>query len=374
MAFRASQSMEFVFPDDDESNEPFSEYHKVTGADQQGSDGKESTSHIAAPSTNEPMRIVDSLQSLGTTLSKAVGSIRKNKSSRNLLTLSFAEASIALPYYQIGKTDMRRVNLGLYTIYIFLASSWMANKLDFGFEYRHNVYTLDEASTAPDLAAAIRKTLPAEKFLFRFTGTFDNSADCSLVNAIRASPGLIQYPRGFCSLIGLFADPGINHYLIDEAVTYQYRVLDGLVARGALQKKKRFFSTSYQFSPTIVPVLTCLVLHVRSIMLSNFSSNKQDSENEFEELDCETYKLAALYSAFSISKLSLDYDSSFQIPRANKHRLSDRVRMLASMAVYLWKSPTLTLQPENVKARDIVGSSLLAECMALGIRASNGVP
>lgn len=109
-------------------------------------------------------------------------------------------------------------------------------------------------------------------------------------------------------------------------------------------------------------------------MLSNFSSNKQDSENEFEELDCETYKLAALYSAFSISKLSLDYDSSFQIPRANKHRLSDRVRMLASMAVYLWKSPTLTLQPENVKARDIVGSSLLAECMALGIRASNGVP
>ncbi|EFO60986.1 Hypothetical protein GLP15_3185 [Giardia lamblia P15] len=365
--------MEFVFPDDHGPNEPASEHIEAVDIDQQDYDFQNSTVHVVTPLANEPARALKSLQSLSITLRRTIDSIREKKSNHDPFILSFTEASIALPYYQIGKTDMRRVNLGLYTIYVFLASSWVANKLEFGFEHGNKVYTLDEASMAPGLAAVIRKTLPAEKFLFRFIESFDNSIDCAFANAIRAAPSLIQYPKGFYSLTGVFADPGLNRYLIDEALSYQDGILDGLVARGVVQRKKRFFSTSYQFSPTIIPVLTCLVLHVRSIMLSNFSSNKQDDDNEFSELDCETYKLAALYSAFSISKLSVDYDPSFQIPRANKSRLSDRVRMLASMAVFLWKSPTLMLQPENVKARDAVGAALLAEAMALGVRVSNSV-
>lgn len=365
--------MEFIFPDDHRSNEPASEHIESAHIDQQDCDSKKSAVHVATPLVNEPTRASKSLQSLSTALRRTFDSIREKKGDHDPSILSFTEASIVLPYYQVGKTDMRRVSLGLYAIYVFLASSWVANKLEFGFEYSNKVYTLDEASTAPGLAAVIRKTLPAEKFLFRFTEPFDNSIDCALANAIRAAPSLIQYPKGFYSLTGVFADPGLNRYLIDEALSYQYGILDGLVARGVVQRKKRLFSTSYQFSSTIIPVLTCLVLHVRSIMLSNFSSNRQDDESELSKLDCETYKLAALYSAFSISKLSVDYDPSFQIPRANKSRLSDRVRMLASMAVFLWKSPALMLQPENVKARDAVGAALLGEAMALGVRVSNSV-
>lgn len=365
--------MEFIFPGSDEHSEPVYEDYETVGAYKQESCCEESTCSTAS-SVNEPStRALEGLHSLGTTISKTISSIRGKRDDHGPPTLSFVEASIALPYYQIGKTDMRRVNLGLYTIYVFMASSWVSNKLEFGFEHNSKIYTLDEASMQPDLAASIRKTLPAEKFLFRFIGVFNTAAECAFANAIRASPALIQYPKGFYSLVGVFADPGINRFLIDEAVSYQYEILDGLVTRGAMQRKRRFFSTSYQFSPSLIPVLTCLALHVRDIMLSNFSSNKQDDSNdEIRKLDCSIYKLAALYSASSISKLSLDYDSSFQIPRANKARLSDRIRMLAGMAIYLWKSPALTLQPENVKARDIVGSALLSEAMALGIRASNG--
>lgn len=148
---------------------------------------------------------------------------------------------------------MRRVSLGLYAIYVFLASSWVANKLEFGFEYSNKVYTLDEASTAPGLAAVIRKTLPAEKFLFRFTEPFDNSIDCALANAIRAAPSLIQYPKGFYSLTGVFADPGLNRYLIDEALSYQYGILDGLVARELCKEKSGSFLRRISFRPPSYP-------------------------------------------------------------------------------------------------------------------------
>lgn len=367
--------MEFIFPSDSEHNEPISENNETMGVDKQELYCEEPAAYHITSSASEPsIRALEGLQSLSTTISKTISSIRGRKDDNSPPTLSFAEASIVLLYYQIGKTDMRRVNLGLYTIYVFMASSWVNNKLEFGFDYNNKVYTLDEASLEPNLAKSIRKTLPAEKFLFRFIGAFDTATECAFANAIRASPGLVQYPKGFYSLISIFADPGINKCLIDEAISYQYEILDGLVARGAMQRKRRFFSTSYQFSPTIIPVLTCLALHVRDIMLSNFSSDKRDNNNdEIRKLDCNIYKLAALYSAFSVSKLPLDYDSSFQIPRTNKAKLSNRVRMLAGMIIHIWSSPTLTLQPENVDARDIVGSTMLSEAMALGIRVSNGV-